>query len=55
MEPKLYAKWLSMLCAAMAVFGTGVMSVGYKPPTFGLVGTVIVLLVGAVLLALKAR
>lgn len=55
MEPKLYAKWLSMLCAAMAVFGAGVMLVGYKSPTFGLVGTVIVLLVGAVLLALKAR
>ena len=55
MEPKLYAKWLSMLCAAMAVLGTGVMLVGYKPPTFGLVGTVIVLVVGAVLLALKAR
>ena len=55
MEPKLYAKWLSMLCAAMAVFGTGVMLVGYKSPTFGLVGTVIVLVVGAALLALKAR
>lgn len=55
MEPKLYAKWLSMLCAAMAVFGAGVMLVGYKSPTFGLVGTVIVLVVGAVLLALKAR
>lgn len=55
MEPKLYAKWLSMLCAAMAVFGTGIMLVDYKSPTFGLVGTVIVLVVGAVLLALKAR
>ena len=55
MEPKLYAKWLSMLCAAMAVFGAGVMLVGYKSPTFGLVGTVIVLVLGAVLLALKAR
>lgn len=55
MEPKLYAKWLSMLCAAMAVFGAGVMLIGYKSPTFGLVGTVIVLVVGAVLLALKAR
>ena len=55
MEPRLYAKWLSVLCAAMAVFGTGVMLVGYKSPTFGLVGTVIVLLVGAVLLAFKAR
>ena len=55
MEPKLYAKWLSVLCAAMAVFGTGVMLVGYKSPIFGLVGTVIVLVVGAVLLALKAR
>lgn len=55
MEPKLYAKWLSVLCAAMAIFGTCVMLVGYKAPTFGLVGTVIVLVVGAVLLALKAR
>lgn len=55
MEPKLYAKWLSMLCAAMAVFGTSVMLVGYKSPTSGLVGTVVVLVVGAVLLALKAR
>ena len=55
MEPKLYAKWLSMLCAAMAVFGASVMLVGYKSPAFGLVGTVIVLGVGAVLLALKAR
>lgn len=55
MESKLYAKWLSMLCAAMAVFGAGVMLVGYKSPTFGLVGTVIVLVVGAVLLAFKAR
>ena len=55
MEPKLYAKWLSMLCAAMAIFGTGVMLVGYKSPTFGLVGTVVVLIVGAVVLARKAR
>lgn len=55
MEPKLYAKWLSMLCAAMAVFGTSVMLVGYKSPTFGLVGTVVVLIVGVVVLARKAR
>ena len=55
MEPKLYAKWLSVLCVAMAIFGTGVMLVGYKSLTFGLVGTVIVLVVGAVLLAFKAR
>ena len=55
MEPKLYAKWLSVLCVAMAIFGTGVMLVGYKSPTFGLVGTVIALVVGAVLLAFKAR
>ena len=55
MEPKLYTKWLSVLCVAMAIFGSGVMLIGYKSPTFGLVGTVIVLVVGAVLLALKAR
>lgn len=55
MEARLYAKWLAVLCAGMAAFGVGVMAVGYKAPTFGLVATVVVLLAAAAALAFKTR
>lgn len=55
MEGRLYAKWLAVLCAGMAAFGVGVMAVGYKTPTFGLVATVVLLLALAVALAFKTR
>lgn len=55
MESRLYMKWLAVLCAVMAAFGLGVMIIGYKAPTFGLVATVVVLVVAALALALKAR
>lgn len=54
-EMRLYEKWLSLLCAGMAVFGVGVMLVGYKAPTVGLVATVVMLVVASALLAMKVR
>ena len=55
MGARRYAKWLSTLCAVMALFGTGVMLIGYKAPTVGLVATVVLLLAVAAVLARKAR
>ncbi len=54
METRLYFKWLAILCAGMAAFGVGVMLVGYKAPTVGLVATVVLLLAAATLLARRA-
>lgn len=54
-EKRLYEKWLSVLCMGMAVFGIGVMLVGYKVPTVGLVATVVMLVVASALFAMKAR
>lgn len=54
-ETCLYERWLSVLCAGMAVFGIGVMFVGYKTPTVGLVATVVMLVTASALLAMKAR
>lgn len=54
-EKRLYEKWLSMLCVGMAIFGIGVMLVGYKAPTVGLVATVVMLVVASALFAMKAR
>lgn len=55
MERARYCKWLSVLCLVMALFGVGVMLIGYKAPTVGLVGTVVVLMAAAALLAARAR
>ena len=53
-ETRLYERWLSVLCAGMAVFGIGVMFVGYKAPTVGLVATVVMPVAASALLAMKA-
>lgn len=54
-EKRLYERWLSVLCAGMALFGIGVMFVGYKTPTVGLVATVALLVIASALLAMKAK
>ncbi len=54
-EKRLYEKWLSALCAGMAIFGVGVMLVGYKAPTVGLVATVVMLVGASALFAIKAK
>lgn len=54
-EKRLYEKWLSVLCAGMAIFGIGVMLVGYKAPTVGLVATVAMLVGASALFAMKAK
>ena len=54
-ETRLYETWLSVLCMGMAVFGIGVMLVGYKAPTVGLVATVVMLVVASALFSMKAR
>ena len=54
-EKSLYEKWLSVLCAGMAIFGIGVMLVGYKAPTVGLVATVAMLVGASALFAIKAK
>lgn len=55
LEKRLYEKWLSVLCAGMAIFGVGVMLVGYKAPTVGLVATVAMLVGASALFAIKAK
>lgn len=54
-EKRLYEKWLSVLCAGMAIFSIGVMLVGYKTPTVGLAATVVMLIVASALFAIKAK
>ena len=54
-ETRLYETGLSVLCMGMAVFGIGVMLVGYKAPTVGLIATVVMLVVASALFAMKAR
>ena len=54
-EKRLYEKWLSVLCVGMAIFGIGVMLVGYKAPTVGLVATVAMLVSASALFAMKAK
>lgn len=54
-EKRLYEKWLSVLCVGMAIFGIGVMLVGYKAPTVGLVATVVMLVGASALFAIKAK
>ena len=39
----------------MAIFGVGVMLVGYKAPTVGLVATVVMLVGASALFAIKAK
>ena len=55
MGARQYRKWLSILCAVMALFGIGVMAIGYKAPTIGLVATVALLLAAAAVLHKQAR
>ncbi len=55
MEKRLYLKWLSALCALMAVFGTCVFAVGYKSLSFGRVATVAALIAAAIALAVLSR
>ncbi len=55
MEKRLYLKWLSALCALMALFGIGVFAVGYKSLSIGRVATVAALLVAAAVLAAVSR
>ena len=55
MEKRLYLKWLSALCALMALFGVAVFAVGYKSLSIGRVATVAVLLVTAAVLAALSR
>lgn len=51
----LYLKWLSILCAVMAVFGLGIFIIGYKDMSFGRVATVVVLVAGSVALGLLSH
>ncbi len=55
MEKRLYLKWLSALCALMALFGVAVFAVGYKSLSIGRVATVAVLLVAAAVLSALSR
>lgn len=55
MEKRLYLKWLSLLCALMALFGVGVLAVGYQPVSFGRAATIVVLFAAAAVLAALFR
>lgn len=55
MEKQRYLKWLSLLCALMALFGIGVFAVGYQPVSIGRAATVAVLLVASAVLAVLSR
>ena len=50
-----YLRWLSILCIVMAAFGVGVFVVGYQPPSFGRVATVVCLAIAAVVLRFVAH
>lgn len=50
-----YLKWLSMVCALLAVFGIGIFIIGYKDLSFGRVATVLLLIVAAIVLGLLSR
>ena len=50
-----YLKWLSMLCAVLALFGIGIFIIGYKDPSFGRVATVVLLIIAAIVLGLLSR
>ena len=55
MEKRLYLKWLSALCALMALFGVAVLAVGYQPVSAGRAATIAALLVAAAVLAALTR
>ena len=55
MERKHYLKWLSALCAVLAVFGVGIFLVGYQPLSVGRVATICLLVVTAAVLAWLSR
>lgn len=42
-----YLRWLSLLCALMALFCVGVFLIGYKDPSFGRVATLVALVVAS--------
>ena len=44
----LYLRWLSALCAFMALFCVGVLIIGYKDPSFGRVATLVALVVASI-------
>ena len=50
----LYLRWLSLLCAVMALFCVGVFVIGYKDPRFGRVATLVALVVASVALLLAS-
>lgn len=51
----LYLKWIAILCAGMGLFGVGVLVVGYKEVSFGLVATIVCLWLGSVALAIFVK
>ncbi|MEE0706799.1 MAG: hypothetical protein UCH28_10515 [Adlercreutzia sp.] len=51
----LYFRWLSLLCAVMALFCVGVFVIGYKDPSFGRVATLVALIVASVALLLASK
>ncbi len=54
-EVRQYLRWIAILCAAMAVFGTGVLAVGYQTASFGRVATIVCLLLAAAGLAVVSK
>lgn len=50
-----YLKWLALLCVVLACFGVSILIVGYKPISTGRVATISVLLIGAIILIVRAR
>lgn len=51
----LYLRWLSLLCALMALFCVGVFVIGYKDPSFGRVATLVALVVASIALLLTSK
>ena len=46
-EKQRYLRWLSWLCALMALFCVGVFIIGYKDPSFGRVATLAALVIAS--------
>ena len=47
-EKAKYLKYLGILCIVLAIFAVAIMAVGYQPWSIGHVGTLVLLIVGAI-------
>ncbi|MEG1397806.1 MAG: hypothetical protein RSC47_04060 [Raoultibacter sp.] len=54
-DSAIYLKWISILCAVMALFCLAIFAIGYKDLSFARVATVVVLAVASVACGIAAK